>query len=197
MTTATTREQLLSHAQVLIRKRGYNGFSYRDLADEVGVKTASIHYYFPTKDDLLLAAVEGYTARLVAALNGIDKSLTGKERLDRYAQLFIDSPNDQICMCGSLAADLASLSERVQQALKGFFQLHERWLEEVLTQGVNDGTLRNCGDSAASARTLFAGMQGGLMGCRLFQDGSRLRDVVASVQVNSPCAAEAAAIAAA
>src|SRR5690606_22091844 len=45
MNAATTREQLVCHAQALIRQRGYNGFSYRDLAEHVGVKTASIHYY--------------------------------------------------------------------------------------------------------------------------------------------------------
>ena len=43
----TVREQLLDHAQILLMTRGYNGFSYRDLSTLVGVKTSSIHYYFP------------------------------------------------------------------------------------------------------------------------------------------------------
>ncbi len=61
-TPSTTRELLLAHAEKLIRTRGCNGFSYRDLAEHVGVKTSSIHYYFPGKDDLLYEAVEA-TAR--------------------------------------------------------------------------------------------------------------------------------------
>ena len=59
--SANTRDQLLAHAEKLIRTRGCNGFSYRDLAEHVGVKTSSIHYYFPGKDDLLYEAVEAYT----------------------------------------------------------------------------------------------------------------------------------------
>ena len=71
-TPNTTRELLLAHAEKLIRTRGCNGFSYRDLAEHVGVKTSSIHYYFPGKDDLLYEAVEAYSARALGAVRGID-----------------------------------------------------------------------------------------------------------------------------
>ena len=64
MKTQSVREQLLEHTLVLIRRRGFNGFSYRDLAELVGVKTSSIHYYFPTKDDLVLEAVKTYSAMM-------------------------------------------------------------------------------------------------------------------------------------
>ncbi|WP_438876632.1 TetR/AcrR family transcriptional regulator, partial [Bacillus cereus group sp. BC7] len=59
-TKPTVREQILDHAITLMMLRGYNGFSYRDLSDLVGVKTSSIHYYFPSKDDLVLEAVSVY-----------------------------------------------------------------------------------------------------------------------------------------
>lgn len=76
--SANTRDQLLAHAEKLIRTRGCNGFSYRDLAEHVGVKTSSIHYYFPGKDDLLYEAVEAYSARALAALRAIDQSLPAR-----------------------------------------------------------------------------------------------------------------------
>lgn len=180
--TATTREQLISHAQVLIRERGYNGFSYRDLAEQVGVKTASIHYYFPSKDDLLLEALNDYAAKSMAVMRAIDESLPAKERLDRYAQRFIDSPSGQICMCGMLSADLASVPEPVRQSLQGFYRMHETWLAKVMADGVQDGTLKSSGDAQADGRWLYAAFQGALMGSRLFQNSSRLKDIVASVQ---------------
>lgn len=49
MTTQSVRDQLLEHTLVLVRQRGFNGFSYRDLAERVGVKTSSIHYHFPSR----------------------------------------------------------------------------------------------------------------------------------------------------
>ncbi len=188
MNTATTREQLLNHAQILIRQRGYNGFSYRDLAEHVGVKTASIHYYFPTKEDLLLEVVNDYAARVSANINAIDESLTAKEQLDRYAQLFANAPSDQICLCGTLAADLASLSERSRQTLQAFYRLHEAWLAKVMARAQVDGTLKATGDCESDGRWLFAAFQGGLMSSRLFQNASRLNDVMASVQVAGPVA---------
>jgi len=186
MNTATTREQLLNHAQILIRQRGYNGFSYRDLAEHVGVKTASIHYYFPTKEDLLLEVVSDYAARVSANINAIDETLSAKEQLDRYVQLFSNSPSDQICLCGTLAADLASLSERSRQTLQAFYRVHEAWLAKVMARAQADGTLKTSGDCESDGRWLFAAFQGGLMSSRLFQNASRLNDVMASVQVERP-----------
>ena len=181
MNTATTRDQLLEHAQCLIRRRGYNGFSYRDLADHVGVKTASIHYYFPAKDDLLIAVIDKYAAQVYAMLHGIDKSLPANERLAGYAALFRGGPTDQICLCGMLAADFASLSDRARQSVQAFFRMHETWLAEVVAAGVADGSLKSCGDTAADGRWLFAAFQGALMGSRLFQDQQRLDDVITAV----------------
>jgi len=182
MSTATTREQLLGHAQALIRQRGYNGFSYRDLAERVGVKTASIHYYFPCKDDLLIEAIDCYAAQVSALLHGIDDTLPARERLDRYAALFQGQPTDQVCLCGMLAADFASLSERARQSLQAFFRMHESWLARLMADGARDGTLKSSGDPEADGRWLFAAFQGALMGSRLFQDQVRLRDVVAAAQ---------------
>ena len=182
MNTATTREQLIGHAQALIRQRGYNGFSYRDLADRVGVKTASIHYYFPCKDDLLIEAIENYSAHVALLVQGIDTTLSAKERLDRYATLFEGSPTDQVCLCGMLAADFASLSERARLSLQVFFRMHESWLAKTMADGQRDGTLKWSGDPDAAGRCLFAAFQGALMGSRLFQNQARLQDVVASVQ---------------
>ena len=65
----TVREQLLDHAQVLLMTRGYNGFSYRDLSALVGVKTSSIHYYFPSKEDLIKGVVGNAMSRFRSTLS--------------------------------------------------------------------------------------------------------------------------------
>jgi len=182
----STREQLVSHAQTLIRQRGYNGFSYRDLAEHVGVKTASIHYHFPQKEDLLLEAVTDYTARVTQVMQGIDETLPAQERLARYTELFAGSPSDQICMCGMLAADFASVPDRVRVALQAFFRMHENWLAKVIAEGARDGTLKSCGDPQAEARSLFAAFQGALLASRLFQSTERVRDVFDAIHVRTP-----------
>src|SRR5471032_2760628 len=101
----TVRDQLLDHAQVLLMTRGYNGFSYRDLSTLVGVKTSSIHYYFPSKEDLVLEAVNTYSADVMSSIYAIDSSASAEKKLDRYVKLFgkIVGEGDQVCLCGMLA----------------------------------------------------------------------------------------------
>jgi TetR/AcrR family transcriptional repressor of nem operon len=182
MTSASVREQVISLTQHLIRERGFNGFSYRDLADKIGVKTASIHYYFPTKNDLLLAAVENYKSMLATSMQSIDRSLSAKEQLDAYHVLLRRKPSEQICMCGMLAADFSSIPNDVRTSIRGFYRTHETFLSEVLALGAKDGTLKCMGDPETAGRWLFAAFQGSLLSSRLFEAPSRIADVVASVQ---------------
>jgi len=184
ITTASTRDRILDHAQKLIRLRGCNGFSYRDLADHVGVKTSSIHYYFPSKDDLLFEAVLAYSTRTLAALRAIDARLPADEKLDRYVDMSVELSNgEEICLCGMLAADLASVPERVAREIQGFVQANEAWLGSVLAEGRADGTLHVHGDAATAGRALFASLQGSGVLCRLFKTNTRLRDIVGAMRV--------------
>ena len=62
-----TRNALLVAAEEAARARGIDGFSYADLAETVGIRKASIHYHFPTKDALADAVMRRYADTLAAA----------------------------------------------------------------------------------------------------------------------------------
>lgn len=182
----TTRDRILDHAQKLIRLRGCNGFSYRDLADHVGVKTSSVHYYFPSKDDLLFEAVLAYSTRTLAVLRAIDAGLPADEKLDRYVDMSVElSDGEEICLCGMLAADLASVPERVAREIQAFVQANEIWLGQVLAEGRVQGSLHVHGDADTAGRALFATLQGSGVLCRLFKTSSRLRDIVGVMRVQT------------
>ncbi|WP_246793313.1 TetR/AcrR family transcriptional regulator [Burkholderia perseverans] len=178
-TKPNVREQLLEHAIELMMLRGYNGFSYRDLSARVGVKTSSIHYYFPSKDDLVLEAVEAYSANVLAGIDSIDPALPADQKLSRYTQLFgtVLGDGHRICLCGMLAADIESLPDSVRQAVQAFFGVNERWLAALLAQGAQDGTLAFSGAPEDAARTLYAAYQGAVLASRLFQAKGRLDEV--------------------
>jgi len=191
-TPQTTRDQILDYAQKLIRLRGCNGFSYRDLAEHVGVKTSSIHYYFPSKDDLLFEAVCAYSTRTLGALRAIDPKLPADVKLDRYVDFLEEmSDGEEICLCGMLAADLASVPERVAKQIQGFVQANESWLSNVLAEGLAQGTLHVHGNPETAGRALFATLQGSGLVCRLFKTTSRLRDVVGAMRVQPASASPA------
>ncbi|PLZ03901.1 TetR family transcriptional regulator [Burkholderia sp. WAC0059] len=180
-TTSTVREQILDHAITLMMLRGYNGFSYRDLSGLVGVKTSSIHYYFPSKDDLVLEAVNEYSSSVLASIHAIDPVLPADVKLGKYAKLFGRTlgDGDQICLCGMLAADIESLPENIRQAVQTFFKANESWLAKILEQGGREGTLAVNGKPENAARTLFAAFQGSVLASRLFHTKARLEDVEA------------------
>jgi len=181
--SANTREQLLALAQKLIRTRGYHGFSYRDLAEMVGVKTSSIHYHFPGKDDLLFGALQDYARRAVSAVQAIDATLPADARLDRYIGLMesTDCASGELCMGGMLAADVLSLPEPARAELESFFRKHEAWLAGVLRDGAAQGRLRFAGTPESAARAAFATVQGCLLVARLFKVPPGIRQALAGL----------------
>ncbi|NUX59295.1 TetR/AcrR family transcriptional regulator [Paraburkholderia youngii] len=184
-TTTSVRDQILDHAITSMMLRGYNGFSYRDLSTLVGVKTSSIHYYFPSKDDLVLEAVNVYSSGVMDALRTIDESLPADTKLSKYTMMFgkILSDCSQICLCGMLAADIESLPDNIRHAVQAFFRANESWLAKVLAQGAKEGTLAVNGKPENAARALYAAFQGSVLASRLFSTKARLEDVEASVKV--------------
>ncbi|MBR8652309.1 TetR/AcrR family transcriptional regulator [Achromobacter sp. Marseille-Q0513] len=185
--SANTRDQLLAHAEKLIRTRGCNGFSYRDLAEHVGVKTSSIHYYFPGKDDLLYEAVEAYSARALAAVRAIDQSLPARAQLEAYLSLMESRACDsgELCLGGMLAAEVMTLPERVRGALQGFFRAHEAWLARLLAEGKAQGTLKFNGTAESAGRAVFATVQGCMLVSRLFQQPPAFCEAIGALYV--PC----------
>jgi TetR/AcrR family transcriptional regulator, transcriptional repressor for nem operon len=181
-TQSSVREQILDHAITLMMLRGYNGFSYRDLSELVGVKTSSIHYYFPSKDDLVLEAVQVYSQSVLSLLQSVDATLPADVKLAKYTKMFGRTlgDGDQICLCGMLAADIGSLPENVRLALQAFFKANENWLAKVLAQGVEEGTLAVNGKPENAARALYAAYQGSVLASRLFHSKARLEDVEAA-----------------
>ncbi|MPW19384.1 TetR family transcriptional regulator [Paraburkholderia sp. CNPSo 3157] len=185
-TTTTVRDQILDHAITLMMLRGYNGFSYRDLSGLVGVKTSSIHYYFPSKDDLVLEAVNQYSSGILATLGSIDATLRADQKLSKYTKLFGRTlgEGDQICLCGMLAADIEALPDNVRAAVQAFFKANESWLAKVLAQGAKEGTLNVNGKPEHVARTLYAAYQGSVLASRLFRTKARLEEVETSWKVS-------------
>src|SRR6187402_2350525 len=114
-----TAERILDLAERLVQTRGFNGFSYADVASDLGVTKATLHYHFPTKAALGLRLVERYTAVFTAALRVIDATTTSAAaKLRAYADIYATVlHDDRMCLCGMLAADYATLPETLKEAL--------------------------------------------------------------------------------
>ena len=178
------RTQVLDEAQELAQTRGYNAFSYRDLAHRIGIKTSSIHYYFPAKEDLGTALVARYRTVFKDKLSGIDAQTNDPLRkIAAFAELFVNTLlSGRICLCGMLATDFPTLPETVQQQVQAFFGENETWLEKVLKTGRDQGVLHFKGAPKAMAKTIFSTLEGAMIAARLFNDDKRLRSAADWVQ---------------
>ena len=160
-----TRAKILDTAERLVRTRGFNGFSYADIAIAVGVKKASLHHHFPTKMDLGLALIERFSSAVLGYLEQIDQSGAGSlTKLRDYAQIYEQSFHEnQMCLCGMLAAEHETISKDMHEAIAGYFQKQEAWLERVLDEGREGGELAFSGSAGEHARLIVSHFQGALL----------------------------------
>lgn len=174
---AGTAARILDVAERLAQTRGFNGFSYADVAAEVQITKAGLHYHFAGKAELGEALVARYTARFAAALAAIDERRAGaRTKLDAYMKLYADVLRDErMCLCGMLAAEFVTLPERMRKAVIGFFEQNETWLAHILEQGRAEGSLRFTGPSRETAQTIVSALEGAMLVARPNDDVTRFR----------------------
>lgn len=153
-------EQIMDEAENLARTHGYNAFSFRDLAAKVGIKSASVHYHFPTKADLGAALARRYTDRFIDALNQIIKPTdTAFEIIQKYGSAYHQAlvEDGRMCLCGLFAAEVDSLPEPVAEEVQRFFDANIHWLKEVLRRDPHVRSEEELETDATFILTLFQG----------------------------------------
>ena len=170
-----TAQRILDIAERLVQTRGFNGFSYADIAEALHVTKASLHYHFPSKADLGRQLIERYEATFLAALRAIEAGSTEpREQLKRYAKIYADVLRDgRMCLCGMLASDYATLPKAMKEEVRHFFDVNEQWLVAVLERGRKAGSLGFKGPALDLARVLVGSLEGAMMLARSYGDASR------------------------
>jgi TetR/AcrR family transcriptional repressor of nem operon len=172
-----TAGRILDVAEGLVQTRGFNGFSYADIAAELGITKAGLHYHFASKAELGQALIERYADRFAARLAAIDERQTdATAKLDAYAGLYGDVLRaERMCLCGMLAAEFRTLPEPMREAVTRFFEDNEAWVERVLELGRADGTLRFTGRAREVAQAIVSGLEGAMLVARPHDDVRRFR----------------------
>lgn len=171
---ADKRGEIEKAATQAIKREGFRSMSFRTLADEVGVKSSSVHYHFPTKDDLAEAVIRGYTQGFREALEAIDRRESLLiDKIDAFIELFAEVvSHDDICLCGMMAAEMSSLNDSARAALKDFFAAGEAWLESVFE--AHAAELDSPLSAEELARIFLAGLEGATLIDRVNSGRERL-----------------------
>jgi len=166
-----TKIKIMDLAESYIRQKGFNSFSFRDIAADLGIKSASVHYHFPTKGMLGAAVARRYTETFMAALADIDeRTRDPRDKLLLYSQIYrqaVESP-DSMCLCGVMAVEARSIPEEASTETRLFFTKNIDWLRTVFEDLFGDSADAREIDDKAHA--FIAVLEGGMLLSRSFED---------------------------
>jgi TetR/AcrR family transcriptional repressor of nem operon len=170
-----TADRILDAAERTVQELGYNGFSYADLAAELGITKPSLHHHFATKATLGMALIQRYCDNFAAALARIEASSSDPPaRLEAYAGLYAAVlAGKRICLCGMLAAEYATLPRLMKDGVRRFFDLNETWIAAQIARGRVAGLFHTRGSASDCARMLIGGLEGAMLLARPYNDVSR------------------------
>ncbi|MEM8581934.1 MAG: TetR/AcrR family transcriptional regulator [Pseudomonadota bacterium] len=179
----TTREHLLTHAENLARRRGYDGFSFADLAEGAGIRKASVHYHFPTKAALSTELAELYAKRSLAALQTKDEDSAGA-RLNAVIDLYraaMEGGRSQ-CLCVAFSAAVDRLPHATRAAVATYQAEITAWLSTVFADARTDRTIANPSKPDEEAAATLALLEGAQLLARAAQDSSQFDLAVAPLR---------------
>ncbi|MBI3793160.1 MAG: TetR/AcrR family transcriptional regulator [Nitrospinae bacterium] len=173
ITKTDTKEKIVSFATQLIETKGYNGFSYQDIADELGIKKASIHYHFPSKEDLGIAVFEAFMKGVHEHIAQIDfESLTAAEKLAGYFQYHAEvtlvknhdaSDCSHISCIGALTSEWNNLPEKMREQIDNFNNWHVGFVASIISDGVAKKEFCHVGSVEGQALLIIAATKGALL----------------------------------
>jgi TetR/AcrR family transcriptional repressor of nem operon len=168
MKGADTRTAILDAAQDLIQRVGANAMSYQHISEAVGIRKASIHHHFPSKETLLEELIDRYSRQFFGLVDDIVESHAGPTaKLRRYASLFegtlSEGQRNKACLCGMLSAEVEGLGSRAAAGLRRFYRGNERRLTHIVEEGRRRGDFRFEGDPQLTATLIFQLLEGSIL----------------------------------
>lgn len=157
--STNAREEILAAARLVAQAHGYAGLNFRDLAKDVGIKAASIYYYFPSKAELATAVAKRYWEDASAYLETLAQNASSPlEALRRYPETFrwaLENDN-RICLCSFMSAQFDDLPDPVKTEVQAFADVNIAWLKKMLVAA----KVASAKKAEALARAIYAGIVG-------------------------------------
>ncbi len=185
MSSTDTRTAILDLAETLVRSRSFNAFSYQDIAERIGIRKASIHYHFPSKEDLGVALVERFRRRAVGWASAlVENNVAPREKLLAYFDFQAETlrPGNMICLHGILGAEYNALPERVRDSYFEFLEEQQIWLGRLLRKGQAQGVFAADSTPEDQAALIQSAVQGALQLARASGKPERFHAVLAELK---------------
>lgn len=176
-------------AELRVRQNGFDGFSYADLADEIGIRKASIHYHFPSKADLSAAIMKRYRDGMETFCGTIDDAAqTGAERICRMIARYRGAvgTGERVCLCVAFIAGVESLDDETLSEITGYRAMMRDWLARAVGVAMGEGSLA-AGDATAEAAGILALLEGAQLAARASGQPAMFDEAVAPLRARLGC----------
>lgn len=171
-----TADRILDRAQELMAERGYNGFSYADIAAVVKVSKPSIHFHYATKAVLAQKVLQRYRGAAMAGLQQLSSQVPGAvARLEAYAGYWQKCIHENVapfCVCAMLASEMPTLPGEVKSEVQTHFRDLEAWLVVTLDAGAGRGELHLPRGAVLEAQSFLSLLHGAMLAARVFGDAA-------------------------
>ena len=173
-TSPSTADDILACARSLIVAGGYNGFSYADIAQVVGIRKPSIHHHFPSKVDLVKTLVVRYREAAEEGIANLERAVPGP--LDQlrayigYWKTCIGDASAPFCVCALLANELPVLPDEIALEIRAYFRFLSAWLTSVLERGAALGVVTLADTPRVAAEAFMATVHGAMLSARAYGD---------------------------
>ncbi|GEM_PF-491791 len=132
----TTKEKIVNTAAEMLSNNGFNAFSFHDIANAIGIKTSSIHYYFPTKSDLIVEIIH-YSQKIQSTLFEAISEKKPEEKLSLLIDFYVDlADNGQMCPIVSISSDMNDIDPNIKLEVGKFYDFLADWLTSVIEEGI-------------------------------------------------------------
>lgn len=173
MKQLSTKERALIEGRSLLQKHGYNGFSFQDIADILGIKKPSLFDHYASKQDLILAILKGYRE----SFDKWSASIAAEPPIERVRKVFVvfhsfAADHQKICPILSLTADKEVPSKEIRKSMQDFIDNWLHWLSIQIKEGQKDGSIRKDMDAEALAGFVYSQGMGSQLQSRLRKDPS-------------------------
>ena len=158
-----TNQQILYYARNFLQCRGYNGFSYKDISQKLGIKNAAIHSYYPKKEDLVAALLEATRNKLAADIaQMVEIGCSSREQLQYYFDYALKEFDEgkSICPPGSVILDFEELPEKVKKQNLLLIDDILIWISRVLKTGLEQGEFNFSGPVDVRAELVVETLMG-------------------------------------
>ncbi|KHD88751.1 MAG: TetR family transcriptional regulator [Bdellovibrio sp. ArHS] len=174
-----TKTKALSLGRHYLQTLGFNGFSFQTVADALGIRKASLHYYFASKEEMGLAILEDYQKAYATWAQNIH-GLPADKKMEQMLQMFykIGKDHNKVCPLGALCSDFNTLSEKIQDRLREFHLQQRKWLIATIKEGMKDKIFRQDLNPPIVADTFLAAIQGGLQVARIRGEAETFKSMV-------------------